>query len=290
MEIERPGRLRVGVIGVGRVGAVLGAALDRVGHRVVAVSAISETSRARAAQFLPTAEVMSPQDVVKHTDLVLLTVPDDALPSLAENLEFSSGQIVVHTAGAHGLAVLAPAARRHALPLALHPVMTFTNRTEDLDRLMGISWGVTAPEELRLIAEALVLELGGEPEFVSEADRPLYHAAIVHGANHLITLVNEAVDLLRQSGVTHAERALAPLLSASLDNSLRLKDAALTGPVARGDANTVSKHLSALKANAPEAVGTYLALARRTADRALASGRLKPADAEKLLGVLAAGS
>ncbi|MGY0232641.1 Rossmann-like and DUF2520 domain-containing protein [Longispora urticae] len=290
MNVERPGRLRVGIVGAGRVGAVLGAALERAGHRVVAASAVSSASRARVERLLPSAQVLTPDEVVAGVDLALLAVPDDVLPKLVEALEFPAGQIVAHTAGTHGLDVLAPAARRHALPLALHPVMTFTNRPEDLDRLDGISWGITAPEELRFVAEALVLELGGEPEFVTEADRPLYHAALVHGSNHLVTLVNEAMDLLRGSGVTHPERMLGPLLSAALDNTLRLGDAALTGPVVRGDAGTVATHLTALAAHAPDSVAAYVALARRTADRAIAGGRLKAVDAEELLGVLAVRS
>ncbi|WP_412540768.1 Rossmann-like and DUF2520 domain-containing protein [Longispora sp. K20-0274] len=287
MNVERPGRLRVGIVGAGRVGAVLGAALERAGHHVVAASAVSSASRARVERLLPSAEVLTPDEVVARVDFALLAVPDDVLPPLVEALDFPAGQIVAHTAGTHGLDVLLPAARRGALPLALHPVMTFTNRAEDLDRLDGISWGITAPEELRFVAEALVVELGGEPEFVAEADRPLYHAALVHGSNHLVTLVNEAMDLLRGSGVTHPERMLGPLLSAALDNTLRLGDAALTGPVVRGDAGTVASHLAALDAHAPDSVAAYLALARRTADRAIAGGRLKAVDAEELLGVLA---
>ncbi|WP_018352347.1 Rossmann-like and DUF2520 domain-containing protein [Longispora albida] len=290
MHNERPGRLRVGIIGAGRVGAVLGAALTRAGHRVTAASAVSAASRGRVERLLPGTAILPPPEVIAQADLVLLTVPDDTLPGLAGSLEFPAGQLVVHTAGAYGINVLEPALRRHALPMALHPAMTFTNRAEDLDRLDGISWGITAPDELKLIAEALVVELGGEPEFIAEAARPLYHAALVHGANHLVTLVNEAVDLLRSSGVVNAERMIAPLLSAALDNTLRLGDAALSGPVVRGDAGTVAAHLGVLSETMPESVAAYLALARRTADRAISGGRLKAVDAEDLLGVLAVES
>jgi predicted short-subunit dehydrogenase-like oxidoreductase (DUF2520 family) len=115
----------------------------------------------------------------------------------------------------------------------------------------------------------------------------LYHAALAHGANHLVTLVNEALDRLRDAGVLRPEQVLAPLLQAALDNTLRHGDAALTGPIARGDAGTVAKHLATLADAAPESVATYRALARRTADRAIASGRLAATDAEPLLGVLA---
>jgi predicted short-subunit dehydrogenase-like oxidoreductase (DUF2520 family) len=135
----------------------------------------------------------------------------------------------------------------------------------------------------RRFATRLVADLGGSPEWIAEEARPVYHAALAHGANHLVTLVNEASDLLRAAGVAQPRRVLAPLLEAALDNALRLGDAALTGPVSRGDAGTVAKHLDRMPA---EAVPAYLALARRTADRAVASGRLRPADAALLLDVL----
>ncbi|MGH3714855.1 MAG: Rossmann-like and DUF2520 domain-containing protein [Micromonosporaceae bacterium] len=288
---DRPGRLDVGVIGAGRVGAVLGAALRRAGHRVVAASAVSAASVSRAARLLPEAEILPADQVVAKADLLLLAVPDDALPRLVEGLAetgaIRAGQLIAHTSGAHGVDVLDAATRLGALPLALHPVMTFTGRPEDLDRIAGISYGITAPEQLRPVAEVLVLEMGGEPEWVAEGDRTLYHAALAHGANHITTLVNEAIELLRQAGVVHPERMIAPLLSAALDNTLRLGDAALTGPVARGDAGTVAAHLETLGRRAPDSVAAYLALARRTADRALGSGRLRSTDAEALLGVLA---
>jgi len=152
---------------------------------------------------------------------------------------------------------------------------------------------------LRPAAEALVIEMGGEPVFIAEEHRDLYHAAIAGAANHLITLVAQAMDLLRQAGVAEPARLLAPLLSASLDNALRFGDAGLTGPVARGDAATVAAHVAALEAAvgpsagtsaaaaaAAPAVAAYVAMARLTADRALAAGILRPADAERLLDVL----
>lgn len=289
----RAARLRVGVIGAGRVGSVLGAALAEAGHGVVAASGVSRDSVRRAQRLLPAAALLPADEVVAAADLVLLAVPDDTLGGLvlglAETGAWRAGQIVVHTSGAHGLKALAPAAAAGALPLALHPVMTFTGRAEDLDRLLGVCFGVTADEEHRPVAEALVLEMGGEPTWVPEHARPLYHAALAMGANHLVTLVNESLDLLRTAGIGRPEHMVAPLLQAALDNALRHGDSALTGPVARGDAGTVRRHLSELVDHAPDSVGAYVAMARRTADRAIDSGRLRRLDAEALLDVLAPG-
>jgi predicted short-subunit dehydrogenase-like oxidoreductase (DUF2520 family) len=286
--------LTIGVIGAGRVGAVLGAALARAGHRVVAASGVSDATRARMEELLPGTANRPADEVARAADdLLLLAVPDDSLAAvvagLAETGALRPGQVVMHTSGAHGLAVLARATAVGVRPLAVHPAMTFTGSGDDLAKLPGVSYGVTAPADLRPLAARLVADLGGVPEWVSEEDRPLYHAALAHGANHLVTLVNEAVDLLRDAGVAYPDKVLGPLLRAALDNALRLGDAALTGPVTRGDAGTVARHLDRLTAIAPESVPSYRALARRTADRAIAAGRLRPVDAESLLDVLADG-
>jgi len=274
--------LVVGVVGAGRVGTVLGAALVAAGHRVVATAAVSAASRRRAALLLPGAEIRPADEVARRArDLLLLAVPDDALPGVVSGMAttgaLNRGTTVAHTSGAHGAGVLGDVPG-----MALHPAMTFTGEAADLDRLPGISWGVTATD--RAFATRLVADLGGVPEWIDEQSRPLYHAALAHGANHLVTLVNEAADLLCAAGVEHPRKVLAPLLRAALDNSLRLGEDALTGPVSRGDAGTVRKHLDRMPA---EAVPAYLALARRTADRAIASGRLRPQDAALLLDVLA---
>jgi predicted short-subunit dehydrogenase-like oxidoreductase (DUF2520 family) len=286
-----PARLRVGVIGAGRVGSTLGAALARAGHHMAGVSAVSEASVRRAERMLPGVPIMPPQSVLAGAELTLLTVPDDVLPGLVAGLSAAGtpleGRLLAHASGRHGITVLDPATRRGALPLALHPVMTFTGRPDDIERLAGICFGVTAPEPLRLVAEALVIEMGGEPVFIGESSRGLYHAALASAANHLITLVVQAAELLGVAGVSDPSRMLAPLLSAALDNALRLGDAGLTGPVARADAETVASHIEALREASPEALRAYVALARLTADRALAAGLLPAPDAQRLLDVLA---
>ncbi len=276
---------------MGRVGAVLGAALAAVGHRVVAAAGVSERSVERAEALLPGVPLVTPQEVLGRADLALLTVPDDALPELVSGLvatgSIRQGQLLAHTSGRYGVSVLDPATEAGALPLALHPVMTFTGTSIDLARLAGASFGVTAPDPLRPVAEALVVEIGAEPIWIEEASRVIYHAALAHGSNHLVTLVAQACDLLERAGVDDPGRALGPLLSASLDNVLRAGDAALTGPVARGDAGTVAEHVRALAEVDPAILATYRALARATADRALAAGRLRPVAAEALLDALA---
>ena len=288
--MDLPPRLTVGVVGTGRVGAVLGAALARAGHTVVAASAVSQASRARAQDLLPGVPVVEVEQVLRRATLGLLTVPDDELGALVAGLASAGavqrGQLLAHTRGRHGLGVLEPAVREGALPLALHPVLPFAGTRVDLERLHGTAFGVTAPEPLRPVAEVLVVEMGGEPVWLTEDQRPLWHAALAHGANHLTTLVASSADLLRRAGVEAPDQVLGPLLGAALDGALRSGDAALTGPVARGDAGTVRAHLEVLAAAAPEVLPSYVSMARLTADRALASGRLDPDRAWALLEVL----
>jgi predicted short-subunit dehydrogenase-like oxidoreductase (DUF2520 family) len=291
LRASRATSLTVGVIGAGRVGVVLAAALAAAGHHVAASTAGSSSSRSRLAALLPgTAVAPAPAVARAAADLLVVAVPDDAVGRLVTDLAAAGAvqhrQVVAHVSGAHGLAVLRPVTRCGALPLALHPAMTFTGDPADLTRLPGVSYGVTAPDRLRPFAARLVADLGGTPEWISDSDRPLYHAGLAHGANHLVTLVNEAADRLRDAGVREPERMLAPLLAAALDNALRLGDAALTGPVARGDAGTLADHLCHLRRAAPGSVAAYRALALRTADRASAAGRLAPAAAAAVREVL----
>ena len=249
----------------------------------------------RAEALLPDVPLRAPDEVVRGVDLALLAVPDDVLPGLVRGLaaagSFRAGQIVVHTSGARGVSVLAPATEHGVLPLALHPVMTFTGRVEDVARLAGCSVGVTATagdEAGWSVGEALVVEMGAEPVRIDEQVRPLYHAALAHGANHLITLVRDCVDTLERAGVHPADRLVAPLLSAALDNALRHGDRALTGPVARGDIETVRTHLRVLAADDPDLAATYRVLAARTARRAAAAGLLPESAAAEIRGAAAA--
>lgn len=291
--MNRPARLAVGVVSAGRVGSVLGAALAQAGHTVVAASGVSRASVQRAAQLLPDVPLLPPDEVARRADLVLLAIPDDFLAGTVRGLAavgaLRPGQIVVHTSGAHGVDVLAPAVEAGALPLALHPAMTFAGRPEDLQRIAACSFAVTATEGDEVawsVGEALVVEIGADPVRVPQAARPLYHAALAHGANHLVTLVAECSDLLRSAGVEPAERLLGPLLSAALDNALRHGDRALTGPVARGDVGTLRVHLRVLAEAQPDALPGYRALALRTAQRAQAAGLLSASDAAEIGAVL----
>ncbi|GAB3528942.1 Rossmann-like and DUF2520 domain-containing protein [Arthrobacter monumenti] len=291
MASRKPGRLGVGVIGAGRVGAVLGAALRAAEHAVVGVSAVSEASRDRAESLLPGVPILEIPDIIERAELVLLAVPDDALPELVEGLAatgaWQQGQLVAHTSGRFGTGVLAPARAKGALPLALHPAMTFTGMSLDLNRLPDCSFGVTADRAILPVAQALVVEMGAEPVVIEEADRPLYHAALAHSSNYLVTLAAQSSELLSGIGVEEPSRMLGPLLRASLENALVSGESALTGPVARGDSGTVESHSRALRKResgpgTSDIRAAYRELAKATAARAVNRGLLTEAQAKDI--------
>ena len=208
---------------------------------------------------------------------------------LAATSAVRPGTIVAHTSGANGIGVLAPLTEQGCIPLAIHPAMTFTGSDEDIARLPDTCFGVTAADEVGYaIAQSLVLEIGGEPFRVREDARTLYHAALAHASNHVVTVLLDAVEALRSAlwgqellgqelvgdapgGI--AERVIGPLARASLENSLQRGQAALTGPVARGDAAAVAGHLRALAEVDPQLAQAYRANSLRTAQRAHAPGR-----------------
>ncbi|ORJ55021.1 Rossmann-like and DUF2520 domain-containing protein [Mycobacterium simiae] len=284
----RPARLKVGIISAGRVGTALGVVLERAEHVVVACSAISHASRQRAARRLPDTPVASPPDVAGAAELLLLAVPDSELAGLVTGLAATSavrpGTIVVHTSGANGVGILAPLTDHGCIPLAIHPAMTFTGSDEDINRLPDTCFGITAADDIGYaIGQSLVLEMGGEPFRVREEARTLYHAALAHASNHLVTVLADAVEALRAAvrgtellgqqlvddqpgGV--AERIVGPLARAALENTLQRGQSALTGPVARGDAAAVAGHLRALMQVDPELAHAYRVNALRTAQRA----------------------
>ena len=282
--------LRVGVVGAGRVGAVLAARLRSAGHEVVAAAGDSDASLQRIATLLPGVANAKPTAVARACDVLLLTVPDDMLGNVVSTLvgagAIREGQHVVHTSGRHGLAVLAPAAAVGARTAAVHPAMTFTGTAVDLDRLSGCVFGLTAADADRPFVEALVADLGGRPMWVPEQARTLYHAGLAHGANHLVTLVTEAMEVLAAAGADDPAGTLRPLLTAALDNALEHGDAALTGPIVRGDAGTVAAHLEQLRTSAPQTLASYVALARATLGRAVTDGRLLPIRALKIKELL----
>ncbi len=280
---SKPARLGIGIISAGRVGSVLGAALRACEHTIVGVHAVSEASQERAAMLLPDVPLLPVEQIAERSELLILAVPDDELSGLVTYLASSgsitAGQILVHTSGRHGTEALASATALGAIGLAIHPAMTFTGMSVDLQRLNGTCFAVTGPAPFIPIAQALVVEMGGEPVYVAEADRALYHAALAHAANHLVTILGQSQQMLASIGIEDPARYMGPLVRAAVDNALASGEGALTGPVVRGDAGTVKAHVQALNEyseheKTSDITDSYAALAHATAKRAHNRGLL----------------
>lgn len=221
----RAGRLGIGIIGAGRVGPVLGAALAGAGHAITGISAVSAESRDRAEAMLPAVPILDIPSIVERSELVILAVPDSELESLVAGLAATStwlpGQLVMHTAAGFGTSVLAPAQALGAIPLAIHPAMDFTGTSIDISRLTESWFAVTAPGPVQPIGQALVVEMGGEPVIVAEADRAAYAEAIEIATAFSRSIVEQATGILGGIGVEHPGSFLSSLVRSSVDNALR---------------------------------------------------------------------
>ncbi|WP_448258398.1 DUF2520 domain-containing protein [Microbacterium aurum] len=216
-------RLGVGVIGAGRVGPVIGAALAGAGHALLGITAGSDPER--VAAILPGVPVLDADEIVRRSELVVIAVPHDELPGLVAGLaeldRWQTGQLVLHTDPSWGTDVLAPAARRGAIPLAVHPAVTFTGTSIDLRQLHDAFAAVTAPPAVLPIAQALAVELGCEPVVIAEADRPAYGEAIATAAEFSASIVRQSTALLRQAGVEEPGRYLSALVHSAVDRALQ---------------------------------------------------------------------
>ena len=267
------------IVGAGRLGTSLAAALVRRGWRIALIvdkdlRAAREARRivggGRASAALSRAS--------KPGDVVIVAVPDDALGPAAAALARSgagwTGRTVFHTSGLLPARVLDPLRKKGARTASLHPVQTFPRKDTPAAAFKGVTWGVEGDAGAVRMAEAIVRDLGGDMLLVSERTKPLYHAACALASNALVALEGTAAGLLRQAGIGEetALRVLFPLVQGTLQNVKNLGlEKALTGPIKRGDAATVRKHLAALS-SAPEAREVYKVLGRRILDLAEKGG------------------
>jgi predicted short-subunit dehydrogenase-like oxidoreductase (DUF2520 family) len=265
--------MRTVVVGPGRVGTLLAVAGARAGHRVAAVAGGSEAARQRVAELVAGVRpVADPATAVADADLVWLAVPDDALTAVVRDLvradALAAGAKVVHVAGSRGLEPLQLAARTGARVAACHPAMTVPAGSRDPDLLVGVPWAVTAGPRDRGWAHELVVDLGGDPVDVADDRRVLYHAGLAVASNAVGAAVAVARKLLLAAGIDQPAPFLTPLVEASAANVAAQGAAALTGPVVRGDAGTIARHLEGLAMDVPALVEAYRALTGVVLDQA----------------------
>lgn len=229
----RDGRLGIGIIGAGRVGPVVGAALAGAGHAITGITSGSDDER--AAAVLPGAPVLDALEVVRRSELVVVAVPHDELLGLiagiAEARGWQMGQLVLHTDPAYGIDVLRPAAGQGAIPLAVHPAISFTGTSMDLRQLQAAFAGVTAPAAVLPIAQALAVEMGCEPVVIAEHDRAAYGEAIATASEFSRSIVGQAASLLRSVGVENPGGYLSALVSSTVEQALREASGPLDPPL-----------------------------------------------------------
>lgn len=269
---------RVGIAGSGRVARAMALALAPRSAAPVLIWGRSPGPVQDAASAVGAAVADSIKGLVAGCDLIVIAVADAALATvagqLADALEPGAEPFVCHVSGGSGAAILAPLADRGALTAAVHPAMTFTgDPAQEVERMAGARFAITAPDREALAeARTLIALIGGIAVEIAEDRRALYHAALSHAANHLVTLMSGAAHALRAAGADEPEALLAPLVRAALENSLAHGFDALSGPLLRGDSDTIARHLTAIARDCPDLLPAYRAMALATLDELTKAG------------------
>jgi len=282
------------VLGTGRVGSAVAALLGRAGLTIAAVTTRSRATAERAAALAGGEPGTDNAAAAARGDIVLVTTNDDAIAGVVAEVAgqgaLRQGQLVMHMSGALPLSVLAPAAAAGAAIGCAHPMQSFATPQDALHTIGGSVFGVTAGPGAGELLEAVVAALGGRTVAVDDANKTLYHAAAVMASNYLVALQDTAVGVLVDAGFDEpsALAALRPLIAGTVENIQALGTTrALTGPIVRGDVETVRRHVEALRALSGGELHLYRVLGRRTVEIARRRGELDAATIRALLGILA---
>jgi len=282
--------LKIGFIGAGTTGTALAVRLAQHGYPVTAVASRSLTSAEKLAARISGCRVYSgAQEVADIAQLIFITTPDDTISRVAREIKWHKGQSVVHCSGAHSVDILEPAKLPGAYTGCFHPLQTFASVDQAIDNMPGSTFAIEAEEPLASVLKEMATTLDGDWVSLKAGDKVLYHTAAVFACNYLVTLVKLATDLWQTFEVPPAQatKALMPLLRGTLSNieNVGLPNC-LTGPIARGDLGTISRHLESLSKQAPSLLGIYKELGRQTVPIALAKGKIDSKRAEELKALL----
>jgi len=281
---------RIGFIGAGRVAKGLAWAMAQGGQRVVAAASRSADSARQLAARIDACQVCaSAQDVVDGSDLVFLTVPDDAIAALAAGLKWRKGVAVVHCSGATEVAALASAASAGSQIGGFHPLQLFADPEIALAGLPGCTIALEAEAPLLPLLEQLAEALQCRSIRLPPGCRARYHAAAHYAAGFVITLLSQAVELWQSFGIERDDtiRALLPLLrgtAASVERSGLAQG--LAGTYSRGDIGTLQKHLADLALAGPDALRLYCELGLRSIPLGLERGAYDVDRAELMRALL----
>ena len=281
------------IVGPGRVGAALGRELARLGYPIEGIVSRSLESATRAREFIGAGTATDDlAKAVGKAERILVATPDRTIVEVGRRLaevKLTPGSIVFHTSGSVSSETLAPVRIQGARVASAHPLQSFAGPTEAIEALDGIFWALEGDETALAPLEALVADLAGRPHRISTEGKPLYHAAAAVASNYLVALLDVVHRLAGEAGIPASEvmDAFGPLLTGSIANVARLGPAGgLTGPIARGDVETVEGHVASIEARRPELLGIYRALGRHTLEVALEGESFPPEAAEPLRRVL----
>jgi predicted short-subunit dehydrogenase-like oxidoreductase (DUF2520 family) len=274
-----PGETPVlGIVGAGAVGTALGVALSRAGWPVHAVSSRDASRRERFRGLVDVTRVfVDPEPLVEEVELIILAVPDDAVAPLASSLRMYSGQAMIHTSGALGAEVLAPAMAAGTQIGSFHPLVAFADTERAVAALHGATVTIEADDQLAAMLASMAEAIGARPVRLAAGSKAAYHAAAVLAAGGFVALLDAIAELGRVAGLDEAGSLAiyGDLIEGTLGNARALGiAAALTGPITRGDLGTLRAHLDALRAHAPGALALYVAAGRREIDLAAGRGAL----------------
>jgi predicted short-subunit dehydrogenase-like oxidoreductase (DUF2520 family) len=282
---------QLGFIGAGPVGTTFAVRLSEQGYRVAAVADISAASAQRLAERIPGCRVCTEnQAVLEAADIVFITTADDVIAPVCAGLKWRAGQTAVHCSGASTVAALEAARQQGALVGSIHPCQSFSGIEQAIANLPGSTFGIEAEEPVRTTLTAMAQALKGDIVYLSSEDKVLYHAAAAIACNYVTTLVKLATDLWQNFGKRSADgiKAYMPLLRGTINNMETVGfPGCLTGPIARGDAATLRRHLSALEKCAPGLLSIYKELGRFTVPIGREKGTLSAAKADEIMQLLA---
>lgn len=272
----------VTVVGCGKVGSSLAIQLKRLGWPIRGLASRHlAPAQALAEELGVNRATDAPWQVTTGAGVVFITTPDDAIgpvcEAIAENHGFTPGTVVLHCSGAHPSTLLAAAAEAGAAIGSLHPLQSFAAVSRDRNRFSGIVMAMEGMPEAVNTADKIANALGARPLRLRTEGKTLYHAAAVVASNYLVSLVDVAMEMLVASGIAEGEAfsVLAPLINGTLANIAACGTTeALTGPIVRGDADTVALHLDALQSLRPHLLPAYRSLGRQAIGIARRKGGL----------------
>jgi predicted short-subunit dehydrogenase-like oxidoreductase (DUF2520 family) len=280
------------IIGAGMVGTAIGVLLKKAGNSIICVCDKSPASLKRAAKYIKSDAFQKSLDKAGRADCLLITTPDDAISSACRDISCLpdiKGKFVFHMSGAGGLNLLDTAAASGAFVGSIHPLQSFSSIENAMVNIEQSYFGVTASGKAKTMAKNIVADLKGIPLFISDKQKPLYHAAACFASNYLVTLLHAVESLYQATGIKEkqARQAYLPLVYGTLKNIQRSGSVqALTGPIARGDTGTIKKHMETIQANAPLFAPLYSALGITTAQLARQKGTINPSRVNLITDIL----